>query len=264
ILLRLLCHWRLIRLFQTPSRRQRRFRKRSAGCVQRRPILVQGGIPILLQIEYAAQINMRPGDHFGSMGRLQGSFKVEARPFHVPIRGGDFRQNEERASGIFFLLIERLLRQLLRAFLIARRQPPFRVQQQVLVPVPSLQQFGRRLAGKLDVVGPLRFFANLNLPQQVRISIAYTGGTLIEFAHLIIKIARQDVSFLVILIDVARSLGLRNLAQSLFNRRTRHSVTSSEMWLLNASSIGAFSTGPSNGSSRLNESPFFSANGSSK
>jgi hypothetical protein len=50
-----------------------------------------------------------------------------ARPIDVAIRGGHFRQDKERASRISFLLIERLLRQFLRAFPIARRQPPLRV-----------------------------------------------------------------------------------------------------------------------------------------
>jgi hypothetical protein len=45
--LRLLCYRRLIGLIQAPLRRKFCFRKSCAGCVERSPILIHGGEPIL-------------------------------------------------------------------------------------------------------------------------------------------------------------------------------------------------------------------------
>ncbi len=101
---------------------------------------------------------MRPGDHLRFMRRLQRSLKVGARPLHVSIRSGHFRQNEERASRISLLLIECLLRQFLCRFRIARRQPPLRVQQEVFARgTRQVQKFRCRLPGELDRATPASF-----------------------------------------------------------------------------------------------------------
>jgi len=61
------------------------------------------------------------------VGGFERLLKVFASAVHVAVCGGDFRQNKQGASGIFFLLVESLLRQLLRGFGIAGRESPLRV-----------------------------------------------------------------------------------------------------------------------------------------
>ena len=55
------------------------------------------------------------------MRHFQRTFEIIARALHVRIVSGDFRQNKECAALIFIFFVQRLLRQLLRAFGIARR-----------------------------------------------------------------------------------------------------------------------------------------------
>ena len=114
-------------MFQPLARGGRHFRQGYPGRIQSRTILVESGVPIFFEVEDASQINVRPCDYVGLVRCLQRSFEVRARPIDVTVLCRNFGQNEQCASGIFFLTIERLLRQLLRGFPVARGQPPLGV-----------------------------------------------------------------------------------------------------------------------------------------
>src|SRR5450755_2577484 len=113
-----------------------------------------------------------------------------------------------------------------------------------------MQKFRRRLARKLDQRGPLHFLADFNRAHHVGIGVAHALWSFFELAQRVVKVAGQHISFFVCGVDMLRPLCFWNLGQALFNRPDRHSVTSSEMLLLKASSMGASFTSSSSGSSR--------------
>ena len=84
--------------------------------------MIQGRFPVLLQVENPAQIDVRPGDNFWLLRDLERAFEVVARTLDVAIHRGHLRQNEQRASGIFAVFIQRLLGELLCALQIASRE----------------------------------------------------------------------------------------------------------------------------------------------
>ena len=80
-----------------------------------------------------------------------------------------------------------------------------------------MQQFGRRLSGKLDLRRPLHFLIDFDLADQVGVSIAHSCSISIELIQRVVKIVRQDVAFFIVLIEILHQLCFWDLGQMFFN-----------------------------------------------
>ena len=150
-------------------------------------------LAVFLQVENSSQINMGPSHHLRFMRDFQGALKIISSALHVRVVGGDFRQNKKCPALVFVLLVQRLLRQLLRAFRVARRKPLLgRDQQLGLLRTREMQQFGIGGRSKRHLGCALSFLSQIDAADQIAIRVAEAGWVLLKPQQRFIKISRQD------------------------------------------------------------------------
>ena len=154
-----------------------------------RPVVVHRRLPVFLQVENSSQINMGPGHHLRFVRDFQRALEIIARALHVRIMRGNFRQNKQRPARVFVLFVERLLRQLLRAFRIARRELLLGSDQQLaLLRTRKMQQLGLGGGSKRHLRCALPFFPDIDAADQVAIRIAEAGRVLLKPQQHFVKI----------------------------------------------------------------------------
>src|SRR5262249_22651513 len=87
-------HWRLVRFLQAALGCSLGVRRRIAG-VERRVVVHQSGLAVLLKIIDASEIDVRPGQDARLTSDLQGPLEVGARAVHIFIERGAPRQDKE-------------------------------------------------------------------------------------------------------------------------------------------------------------------------
>src|SRR5690242_19947950 len=182
----------LIGLLQSLLRRRLGLRKRTA-CAQRCTVLPDRRFAIFLQIENAPEINMRPRHYLRFLRDAQSALKVISSSLNIAVHGRDLRQDKQRSSRIFALLVQSLLRQLLRRRRIARRQPLLGRDQQLFRSASrNVNNFRSGAAGELHLPCSFSFAANINRIQHVAIRIAEPNRALLEFGERIIEVAGKN------------------------------------------------------------------------
>ena len=72
---------------------------------------------------------MRPSHHFGIFRRLNRFLKIVLGAVPIPVGDGHLREDKQGSTLVTNFLIQRLLRQFLRTFGIARSEALFRAEQ---------------------------------------------------------------------------------------------------------------------------------------
>src|SRR6185503_951756 len=92
----------------------------------------------------------------------QSPLKVISSSLNIAVHGRDLRQDKQRSSRIFALLVQSLLRQLLRRRRIARRQPLLGRDQQLFRSASrNVNNFRSGAAGELHLPCSFSFAANI-------------------------------------------------------------------------------------------------------
>src|SRR5208282_1374666 len=150
-LLRLRLSRRLIRPLQTSLGGCLDLRQ-SSGRIQRRLILLQRRLALLFHIQNSSQIHVRPSHHGRIFRRGDCLLKIILRSIPILIRHSYFRQDKKRPPLVPDFSFERGLRQFLRTFAIARRQPLLRrAQHSPLFRTRQPHQFRRSHLRKLNL-----------------------------------------------------------------------------------------------------------------
>ena len=135
---------------------------------------------------------MGPGHHFRFMRDFQGTFEITSRALHVRIVGSYFRQDKERPALVFVLFVQRLLRQLLRAFGITRRELLFGRDQQLALCGRERCNSSVSEVEQTSLCCAFPFFSQIDSAYQVAIRIAEAGRVLLKAQQNLIKIWRQN------------------------------------------------------------------------
>ena len=108
------------------------------------------------------------------MRHFQRALEIIARALHVRIVSGYFRQNKECAARIFILFVQRLLRQLLRAFRIPRRQPLLGRDQQLALhwDAKDATTSVSEVEANVTCAGALPLFSYIDVAHQIAVCIA--------------------------------------------------------------------------------------------
>ena len=170
----------LIRLLDAAFRRGFRFRQPSPGA-ERRPVMIESRRPVRLQIGDSSQVDMRPSHHVRLAGDFERLLKITAGPCHVTVHGRNLRQDEQGPPRILVLLIERLLRQLLRALDVPGREPLRCGQQEFPLRTRQMQHLGVGVLGKVDLGHALLFPPEVDVGEHALVGVAQTHGTFSNF-----------------------------------------------------------------------------------
>jgi hypothetical protein len=75
------------------------------ACVQRGPVVINRYRTVFLQVEYPAQIDMGPRNHFGFARDRQCLLKIVAGIIDLAVRGCNLGQDEKRPARILSLVV---------------------------------------------------------------------------------------------------------------------------------------------------------------